>query len=301
MNRGLPDGGALRIAGSSADPDLRHRILRRRGIKIVRNGAGDHKTEMMRTALKIILWVAVIGFGCNFVMQTISYSFYKRAKKMTDPAVVPEPVRIADGLTGYGHNLHAGADKVILFFGGSNYIAYNAVGKYAGGFDCPFLSVDYCGTQDSKGKMNLKTMQQSSAALYDWARKRYPDAEIICMGHSYGAGMAAYLASARPCKALILAAGYRDLSDLYNRVIPIFWGPMKAFISNNIRTAEYAGGATGAVYIIGSKADRTLGASLQKKLAACFKNAQLKIFDSVTHENYFVSQEVVSYVNDVIR
>ncbi len=87
--------------------------------------------------------------------------------------------------------------------------------------------------------MNLKTMQESSTDLYDWTRKQYPDAEIIIMGHSYGAGMAAYLASVRPCRTLILAA--------------------------------------------------------------CFKNSELKIFDDITHENYFVSEDVVRYVNEVIR
>jgi|GEM_PF-2616519 len=40
--------------------------------------------EIMRIILKIIMWVLIVGFGCNFVMQTVSYSFYKSAKKMTD-------------------------------------------------------------------------------------------------------------------------------------------------------------------------------------------------------------------------
>ena len=144
--------------------------------------------------------------------------------------------------------------------------------------ECPFLAVDYYGTQDSKGNMNLQTMKKSATELYDWAQEEYPQSEIVIMGHSYGAGMATYLASVRKCKTLVLAAGYRDISDLYNKMIPIFRGPLKVFISNNIKTSEYAKSVTSPVYIIGSKADRTLGESLQEKLSDCFENSELKIF-----------------------
>ena len=195
------------------------------------------------------MWVLIAGFACNFVMQTVSYSFYKRADKMTDITSVPQYIQMTDKLTGYGYNLEASSDKVILFFGGSNYIAYNSVGKYAHNFECPFLAVDYYGTQDSKGNMNLQTMKKSATELYDWAQEEYPQSEIVIMGHSYGAGMATYLASVRKCKALVLAAGYRDISDLYNKMIPIFWGPLKVFISNNIKTSEYAKSVTSPVYI----------------------------------------------------
>lgn len=259
-----------------------------------------NKMEIARIVLKIIMWILIAEFGCNFIMQTISYSFYKNAKKMTDISCKPQFIQMTDDLTGYGYNLDVSSDKVILFFGGSNYVAYNSVGKFADQYDCPFLSVDYYGTQDSRGKMNLHSMQQSSTELYDWAKQQYPESDMIIMGHSYGTGMATYLASVRQCKTLILASGYRDISDLYNKMIPIFWGPLKVFISNNICTEEYAKEVTGAVYIIGSSKDKTLDAALQVKLAACFKYAELKIFDDIEHEDYFISEDVIQYVKQKI-
>lgn len=257
--------------------------------------------EVCRVILKIVMWVLIIGFGTNFIMQTISYSFYKNAKQMQDITYKPEVVRMTDTLTGYGYQLDTQADNIILFFGGSNYIAYNSVGRFAGKYDCPFISADYYGTQESKGKMNLVTMQKTATDLYDWAKEKYPDTRIIVMGHSYGTGMAAYLASVRECDTLILLSGYRDISDLYNKMIPIFWGPMKIFISNNINTAEYALGITCPVYVIGSDADRTLDSALQQKVAKCFKGAELRIFKGISHENYLVTDEVVEYINSVIQ
>ena len=126
------------------------------------------------------MWVLIAGFACNFVMQTVSYSFYKRADKMTDITSVPQYIQMTDKLTGYGYNLEASSDKVILFFGGSNYIAYNSVGKYAYNFECPFLAVDYYGTQDSKGNMNLIVVTlndgndfQNHKELYEYGFNNY--------------------------------------------------------------------------------------------------------------------------------
>ncbi len=257
--------------------------------------------QVCRMILKVVMWLLIIGFGANLMMQTISYSFYKNAKHMKEVAYVPEPIQMTEKLSGYGYHLDAKADEVILFFGGSNYIAYNSVAKFAGKYNCPFIAVDYYGTQASLGKMNLKTMQQSTADFYDWAKAEYPQCKFIVMGHSYGTGMAAYLASVRTCDKLILLSAYRDLSDLYNKIIPIFWGPMKIFLSNNISLKSYAKAINCPVYIIGSKADGTLDAKLQQKVADCFVNTNLEIFEDVSHENYLVTEKIVDYINDILR
>ena len=66
--------------------------------------------------------------------------------------------------------------------------------------------------------------------MYDWAQEQYPQAEIIIMGHSYGAGVAAYLASVRQCKTLVLAAGYRDISSSHKLIL----GQLRNFIMPKI-------------------------------------------------------------------
>lgn len=258
-------------------------------------------SEVCRIVLKIVMWILFIGFGSNFIMQTISYGFYKNAKKMEDITYKPEYIKMTDALSGYGYHLDANANKIILFFGGSNYIAYNSVGKFAGQFECPFISADYYGTQESEGKMNLATMQKTATDLYDWAKETYPNAKIFVMGHSYGTGMAAYLASVRECRGLILLSAYRDLADLYNKILPIFWGPLDIFISNNIKASEYAANVVCPVYVIGSNADETLDAALQQKVADCFDGAKLKIYDGINHEDYLANGDVICYIKEIIQ
>lgn len=242
------------------------------------------------------MWLLIFGFGCNLIMQTISYSFYKNAKHMNNIDFDPEQIQINEDLFGYRYEPTNEYNYIILFFGGSNYIAYNSIGQFGRIFNVPFISADYYGSQKSKGKMNLKSMQNTAIDLYDWAKKNYPNKKIIVMGHSYGTGVAAYLASERNCDKLFLLAAYRDLSDLYNKIIPIFCKPNKIFISNNIKLSNYAKKGSCDTFIIGSNSDKTLSVNLQYKVQSCFSNAEIKIFDNVSHEDYLKNSEVIAYI-----
>ncbi|MBR0476311.1 MAG: hypothetical protein IJJ66_05805 [Treponema sp.] len=267
------------------------------------------KVSVAYVLLKTVMIVLIVFFASDGLMQFISYSFYKGDRKFKEVRYEPIELEIkASGkecLYGYGYNLDSKSSSVILFFGGSMYIAYNSVGMYGGLFGCPFLSVDYYGSQKSSGMMNLQTMQKSATDLYDYAKSRYPDRDIYVFGHSYGCGMAAYLASVRECKHLVLASGYRNLSDLYNKIIPIFWGPLKVFIKNNIRVDQYAKKTVCPVTIIGSDADKTLSASLQQKLAALYSSsaspAECKIFHGISHEDYFATEEVIHFLSGIVE
>jgi pimeloyl-ACP methyl ester carboxylesterase len=138
-------------------------------------------------------------------------------------------------------------------------------------------------------------------ARYDHLRPLIPGkAEIMAMGHSYASGMAVYLASQRPCSKLVVIAGYRDVSDLYNKMIPIFWGPFKYFITNNIKTKDYAPGVDKTL-IITSDGDRTLSRKLQYKLAPYFKDSEVKEFPGIAHTDYLFKDEVVSFIESFLR
>lgn len=260
-----------------------------------------NKMEIARIVLKILMWVLIVGFLSNYVLRTVSYAFYKGKRQKENLTVTPEKVVYADKLTGYGYHLTSESNAIILCFGGSFYVAYNTVGLFAAYYNVPFLAVDYYGTQDSPGKMNLSSMKASAEALYDWAKEQYPGRRIIVIGHSYGCGMAAYLASVRNCDQLFLLAGFRDLSDLYNRIVPIFWGPLKVFISDNLTVAEYATRTTCPVTIVGSNADRTLGSDLQASLATYYQSVDLQIFPDIEHEYYLTDKRVISLIQKALK
>ena len=257
--------------------------------------------EILLITLKILGWVCIGEIGSNFSMQTISHSFYKGDKKLESVQFEPEKIDYNESLSGYGLTENPQSDNVILMFGGSYYVAYNSVGEFGGYYGCPVFAVDYYGTQGSSGHMNLKTMQKATVELYDWVQEKFPGKKITIIGHSYGCGMAAYLASVKKCENLILISGYRDLSDLYNKIIPIFWGPFKLFITNNINVKKYAKHTSDCkVYVFGSNADKTLSARLQKKLSACYKEASLKIYPDISHGDYLNDNRVIEDIKKIM-
>lgn len=254
----------------------------------------------IKIILKVLFWVLVGGIGFNYVMRFISYSFYKRAKRNDKMEETIQRIEIGNSLIGYVRSLNFHEKKkVILYFGGSGEIAYNAVLSYGKLFsNYIFACVDYKGTQESKGKMNLKTMQESALELYDYIVKQdYVDtSHIAIIGYSYGTGIATYLASKRTCVKLILIAGYRDICDLYNKIIPVFFGPLRIFVTDNIDAKTYAVNVKAETLLITSDGDKTINKKIPQALSKCFENAIVTEFKGINHADYWKHEEVVSYI-----
>ena len=79
------------------------------------------KVNIAYIVLKIIMIVLIAFFATDAIMQYISYSFYKGDRQLKEVTYEPAEIQFNDSLYGYGYNLDADADKVILFFGGSMY------------------------------------------------------------------------------------------------------------------------------------------------------------------------------------
>lgn len=256
--------------------------------------------KLIFVIIAIMLLFVVCGLTFNLVFKYISYSFYKNEKKSTEVDETIKKLEIGKDkdLVGYIKSTdYTKANKTIIYFGGSGDIAYNAVLKYGGNFkDYTFVSVDYPGSQESKGSMNLKTMQEASVRLYDYiVNLDYVDKNnVYVIGHSYGTGIATYLASERNCAGLALLAPYRDVFDLYNSIIPIFNSPFGWFITDNINTKEYAKSVKAKTLIITSDSDKTIKSSIPHSLAPYFSNARVIEFKGIEHEQYPLDKNVVS-------
>ncbi|MGE5631998.1 MAG: alpha/beta hydrolase family protein [Caulobacteraceae bacterium] len=265
----------------------------------------------IKVAAIVVLMLAVLfvicGIAFNLVFRYISYSFYKNAERSAEADETIKKLEIGEDkdLIGYVRSTdYTKANKTIIYFGGSGEIAYNAVLKYGKVFkDYTLVSVDYPGSQESRGSMNLKTMQEAALKLYDYiAGLNYVDKDkIYVIGYSYGTGIATYLASQRDCAGLVLAAPYRDVHDLYNSVIPVFNSPFGWFITDNIDTKEYAKSVTAKTLIITSDSDTTIKSSIPYSLADYFSNAGVNEFTGIKHEGYWSDKDVVSTVTSFCK
>ena len=93
--------------------------------------------------------------------------------------------------------------------------------------------------------------------------------------------------------------GFRAGKRTRNRLRPPVISEV-VFIKNNIRVDCYAMSTTCPVTVIGSDADTTLPAELQKKLAGCYADAELMFFSGIQHEDYLTSTEVIEYIKHSI-
>ena len=71
------------------------------------------KMSVAYVILKVIMWIMIVLFIGDFVMQTISYSFYKGDRKLEQVTFQPEKIQVDEGLTGYGYALEQNSDNVI--------------------------------------------------------------------------------------------------------------------------------------------------------------------------------------------
>ena len=97
-------------------------------------------------------------------------------------------------------------------------------GKYASDFtknDYDILMIDYRKFGKSTGKLSEKALHTDATYVYEWAKKRFPENQIILYGRSLGTGIATRLASENKPKMLLLETPYFNLADVVNSYFPL--------------------------------------------------------------------------------
>lgn len=237
----------------------------------------------------------------DILQRAANYACFTGAKKLPESKRKCEPVPIRSGrLAGFSNGNKDGRNAVLIF-GGSFDTAFNAVAKYGNLFkDSYVCSYDYFGCGESPGKMSLSSMKAAALRAVNAVLRDFPAERVTVLGYSFGCGMATYAASQVKVGRLVLVAGYRSSADLYNIYTPVFFGPAKMVISQNIRAGEYAGKCRCPAFVIGSDSDRQLGPGIQRKLGAEFPRREIRIFSGIRHGDYFKDEKVTDYINRII-
>lgn len=131
------------------------------------------------------------------------------------------------------------------------------------------LMMDYPTYGKSTGKLTEQAMYTNALHMYEVARKFYPSDSIIIYGRSLGTAVAAELAAIRDCKQLVLEAPYFNMTDMANRLLPIY--PYGYMLDFKFPTDEYLPKVTAPVVIIHGTDDHTIPLESGKKLEKLFK------------------------------
>ncbi len=98
-----------------------------------------------------------------------------------------------------------------------------------------YLAVSYRGYSNSTGKPSEKGLFTDGVAAYDWLKAQgYKPEDIVIHGHSLGTGVATYVATQRPARALVLEAPFTATVDVASErypFVPVSWLMQDQFLS----------------------------------------------------------------------
>ncbi|MES2432147.1 MAG: alpha/beta fold hydrolase [Bacteroidota bacterium] len=128
---------------------------------------------------------------------------------------------------------------VVLYFHG-NKENINRYSKFADNFTKHGYEVwmeDYPGFGKSTGERTEKKMYEQASVIYEMAASKYHHDSIVIFGKSFGTGIAAYEASIKKCRQLILETPYYSIPALFESYAPIY--PTTRMSKYKIPTNEY--------------------------------------------------------------
>jgi uncharacterized protein len=159
---------------------------------------------------------------------------------------------------------------VLYFHGNRKNIGWYA--KYASYFtrnNYEVWMIDYPGFGKSTGKVTEAILYESAQQLYKLARAKYPADSVVLYGKSMGTGIAAYLASKRDCRQLILETPYYSIPSLVAQFAPVY--PVNLMIHYKFPTWKYVQEVTAPITILHGTADGIIRYSNASKLKPYLK------------------------------
>jgi uncharacterized protein len=149
--------------------------------------------------------------------------------------------------------------RTILGFGGN---AWNgeAVALYLHGLfpDHDVVAFHYRGYGPSTGRPSAEALLADSLAVFDVLRQADPTGDVIAVGFSIGAGVAAYLARHRALSGLILVTPFDSLEALARD--HYWWAPVGLLLRHRMPTIDFVRESSIPTAVIAAEHDRIVPA-----------------------------------------
>lgn len=163
----------------------------------------------------------------------------------------------------------------------------NRYAKFAANFTKHGYEVwmeDYPGFGKSVGARNEKILYQQAEQIYTLVATKFKKESIIIYGKSFGTGIAAYLASVKNCKQLILETPYYSILDLFNCYAPVY--PTASMASYKIPVYQYLRNVKISITIFHGTDDGVIPYHCASKLKTVLKTTdQFITIKNGTHHN----------------
>ena len=217
-----------------------------------------------------------------------------------------------NGKTYHGMMYQATSEKapLLIFFGGNGDCSYRNMrfneerglwGYFAG---YHYLYIDYEGYGLNGGQASYQNMYEQALAVYDFAATldNVDSSRIATMGFSIGTGSAVHLAAHRPVTGLILVSPFANGYDLYNNLLPVFFGPMRMLVRQKLPSEGFAPYVDSPALVIASRGDRVVPFRSSERLVKAFRHdVEFIALDHAGHNHIFKEEGVFERIQGFLE
>jgi uncharacterized protein len=174
---------------------------------------------------------------------------------------------------------------IVLFYHGNmenieHYKSYPAI-FLSNNYDV--WMIDYPGFGKTTGKRTENIINEQAILMYDMSLKQTSSDSIIIYGKSIGTGVAAFVASERNCKHLVLETPYYSIPDLARHYLPVY--PVKWMIQYSFPTHQYLLKVQSPITIFHGTKDEVIPYSHSARLKDQNKKIKLVTIANGKHNN----------------
>jgi uncharacterized protein len=192
---------------------------------------------------------------------------------------------------------------LILYFHG-NADDLRRWGKFAEDFtknNYDILMIDYRQFGKSTGEMSENAFHTDARYVYEWAKKRFSENEIIIYGRSLGTGIATRLAAETNPKMLLLETPYYSLIDVGMSYLPII--PYNFLLRYKMRTDLFIKQVRCPIHIFHGTADEVVPYEQSLKLATLLNKKPSEIITTIPngkHKNLGEFREYHAELREIL-
>ncbi len=236
-----------------------------------------HKRRWLRIVNILLVIYLVVGVAFFFLQDKFlfhpeviakekKFSFSTPYKEVKVDLDANHKMNIVQFLT----NDSVAKGVVLYFHGNKKNIEWYA--KYAPVFTKKGFEVwmiDYPGFGKSTGMLTEDKLYEFAGELYNMAKAKYKPGQIILYGKSLGTGVAAWLASKKSAKMLILETPYYSMTSLVSHYLPVY--PVSKILKYQLPTHTYISLVNAPVIIFHGTGDAVIPYNNAKKLKTLLK------------------------------
>lgn len=161
-----------------------------------------------------------------------------------------------------------------------------------------FAQIDYPSYGLSGGEPSADAYRAMALDVYDALDAREDVTEVIVLGYSIGTGPAHYCAANRPVAGLILLAPYASGIDLFNNIVPVFYGPLEGLACYDMPSIEYADDIAVRPIVFATPDDHLVPYESTLSLKDVYPaGCEMITVPDITHSDFFATQQVLTEIS----